>query len=358
MARDRLAFLALGAVLGAAGALLFRGATAATGPDAVREAAETARFERRILELEALARRPAELAAPPQPPGVPSTAAPGRRAETDGPTGVDATPPAGGPVARDGGNGENGGETPIEAPPTAARLLGALGSNGVSWRLGPDGAITTGPAVATPGWDAATTESKWRYGTDDEKAKALARLQSADSEEFLPVLRRALDPVPTAPGAAAGISNAIARLKDRPWSAKQATGAPDTPVGGDIGSAWASARADMGEVTLDLTFDRAVRVDAVRIHETHRPGAVAKVQAKRPDGSWDTIWEGRSTAFDSPNWFAPPVAATSYAATVIRLVLDTDRVEDWNEIDAAELEGDGIRQWASSAVSSSSYADR
>lgn len=355
MTRDRLAFLALGAVLGAAGALLFRGAAAGPSLESARETAETARLERRITELEALAKRPAELAAPPPPPGVRPEAGPRATEDDASRAGV---PERAGPRDRAAPAGETDGTTaPGATPPVATELVRALG-RGAAWRLGPDGSITAGPVVALPDWDAATTESKWRYGTDEEKAKALARMQAANSEEFLPVLRRALDPVPTAPGAAAGISNAIARLKDRPWSAKQATGAPDTPVAGDIGSAWASARADMGEVTLDLTYDRAVRVDAVRIHETHRPGAIAKLQAKRPDGSWDTIWEGRSTAFDSPNWFAPAVAATSYATNAIRIVVDTDRVEDWNEIDAVELEGDGIRQWASGASASSSYADR
>ena len=39
-------------------------------------------------------------------------------------------------------------------------------------------------------------------------------------------------------------------------------------------------------------------------------------------------------------------------------ILFADRVPDWNELDAVELEGDGIRQWVSEAKASSSYADR
>jgi len=357
--RDRIAFLALGVVLGATGAVLFRGATAATGPDLVGEAAQTARLERRILELEALARRPSDLAAPPPPPGARSETASGAGvAEGPGATGPSGVKPPGG-VRKAGvdANGLDGENAPEIASEIAVAIAGGPDAVNSFVRDALVADVLRRSGEAPPDWDAATTESKWRYGTDEEKAKALARLRSADSEDFLPVLRRALDPVP-ARDVAAGISNAIARLKDRPWSAKQATGAPDTPVEGDIGSAWASARADMGEVTLDLSYDRAVRVDAVRIHETLRPGAVARIQAKKPDGSWDTIWEGRSTAFDAPNWFAPAVAATAYTTTVIRIVVDTDRVENWNEIDAVELEGDGLRQWASSAVSSSSYADR
>ncbi len=149
----------------------------------------------------------------------------------------------------------------------------------------------------------------------------------------------------------------IASLKDRAWSALQATGAPDTPIDGDHGTAWASKGPDMGHVTLELAYDRAVRVDAVRIHETLAPGAVAKVEAMGVDGRWDTLWEGTSLVRPSPSWFEPPVAATAYATSRLRITLDTDRVAGWNEIDAVELVGDGLRQWASAATASSSYPD-
>jgi hypothetical protein len=101
-----------------------------------------------------------------------------------------------------------------------------------------------------------------------------------------------------------------------------------------------------------------VRVDRVRVHETHAPGAIAKILAKASDGTWDVLWEGRTPAVESPNWFAPTLQATRYTTATIRLVLDTNRVPDWNEIDAVELEGDGLRQWATGATASSSYADR
>jgi len=45
-------------------------------------------------------------------------------------------------------------------------------------------------------------------------------------------------------------------------------------------------------------------------------------------------------------------------ANQIKVYLDRRRVPGWNEIDAVELIGrDGSRQWATSAMASSSYAE-
>ncbi|HVG93633.1 MAG TPA: hypothetical protein VND21_04240, partial [Planctomycetota bacterium] len=148
-----------------------------------------------------------------------------------------------------------------------------------------------------------------------------------------------------------------AALKDRAWSAAQAAGAPDTPIAGDNATAWAPKQQDMGEVTIDLEYELDVRVDEVRIRETFNPGAVVKVLAFEPGRGWDLLWEGWATTGGAPRWFVPPVRRTAYATRTIRLVLDTDHVGGWNEIDAVELVGDGRRQWAKGATASSSYAD-
>ena len=184
----------------------------------------------------------------------------------------------------------------------------------------------------------------------------MAALEAAPDASFLPLLTDRIMQ-PQTPANVRNLIDRVADLKDRRWSALQATGAPDTPIHGDLGTAWASKRPDMGEVTLDLTYARAVRVDEVRVHETCMPGAIARIQAKAPDGSWETLWEGTSTIQDGPWWFAPPLRRTAYTTKEIRIVVDTDRVEGWNEIDAVELSGDGVRQWAEAAAASSSYAD-
>ena len=59
---------------------------------------------------------------------------------------------------------------------------------------------------------------------------------------------------------------------------------------------------------------------------------------------------------DLPRWFEPHITIPEYRTSTIRIVLDTNRVAGWNEIDAVELLGDRSRQWAVKARASSSYA--
>jgi hypothetical protein len=100
-----------------------------------------------------------------------------------------------------------------------------------------------------------------------------------------------------------------------------------------------------------------VRVDGVRVHETLSPGALARIEVKGPDGAWDPVWIGEERREPSPCWSEPKLVPTLYASNAIRLVLDTNRAPGWNEIDAVELLGDGLRQWAVRATASSSYSD-
>lgn len=149
----------------------------------------------------------------------------------------------------------------------------------------------------------------------------------------------------------------LAGLKDRAWSAKQLTGAPDTPLAGDLETAWASKGPDMGEVWIDLTYAEEVVPEAVRVHETFNPGAVARLLAGRGDGTWTLLWSGEDPTREAPGWFEPRLEGAGFATRRLRLIVDTDRVPGWNELDAVELVGGGRRQWASDAIAGSSYAD-
>lgn len=346
MWRERVLFLVVGIAIGALGFTLGRGRPtpdASGGADGSREV--IAELRTRIAALEAETKRPPELAVP--------NRAPSRVAAPAVTSPVAATPPE--ESASPGMAAPLETETALESLPWKPMTLTRKIDYSQLVELALETALRD--RAGAPVWDATTTDDKLRYGTDEEKAKAFDVLGSATSKDYLPVAQHALE-ASTDDNRTRALIGTIARLKDRPWSAWQATGAPDTPIGGDLGTAWASAAGDMGEVTLDLTYGKAVRVDRVRVHETHAPGAIAKILAKAADGSWDMLWEGRTSAAESPNWFAPTLQATRYTTATIRLVLDTDRVADWNEIDAVELEGDGFRQWATGATASSSYADR
>lgn len=139
------------------------------------------------------------------------------------------------------------------------------------------------------------------------------------------------------------------------WSPGQVAGAPDTEGHGDFRTAWASQDADGGTEWLQVGFERAVEVSEIVIHETFNPGALAKVSALLPDGSFKTLWEGTTSAEGESVERALPVPP-GVTSDQIRIELDTGRVPGWNEIDAVQLIGtDGSRQWGSQATASSYY---
>ncbi len=144
----------------------------------------------------------------------------------------------------------------------------------------------------------------------------------------------------------------------RSWGPEQATGAPDTPRAGDLTTAWASRTPDSAPEWLQLEYERAVPVAAVRVYETYNPGAVCRATAVADDGAEVTLWEGQDTTTQAPGVLQVG-AATPVTARRIKVYLDSPKVRGWNEIDAVELVGkDGSRQWARAATASSTYAEQ
>jgi hypothetical protein len=159
------------------------------------------------------------------------------------------------------------------------------------------------------------------------------------------------------------------------WSARQATGAPDTMDCGDIQTAWASEASD-GVEWLEVTFDTAVVPTEISIRETHSPGFINRVEVKDEMGRYHTVWEGTPGAVDKcPRVLTIPVSGVDVRVNTVRINLDQTNGGDWDEIDAVELVGvpsggpagataatptqppvaGGMRQWAVSAVAGSEY---
>lgn len=192
---------------------------------------------------------------------------------------------------------------------------------------------------------------------DSDIVRAVEVLAVARDRSYLPLLTRTVNE-PAARSQAVQLVNTIASLKDKSWSAVQLTGEPDLPIAGDLGTAWASKTPEMGEVWIELTYARAVSPTQVRVHETLSPGALARVDVRRPGGDWETVWSGQATVHPAPRWFEPVLDRSDFETREVRLIVDTDRVQGWNEIDSVELIGaDGTRQWVESARASSSYSD-
>lgn len=125
------------------------------------------------------------------------------------------------------------------------------------------------------------------------------------------------------------------------FSAGQATGAQDTLQAGDYDTAWASAGADDGEETLELTYEYPVYPHAVEIYESYNPGAVVAVEVYDAESdAWVAAWQGEAAVTEEPYRInLLQLDAPGIRTNRIRLVLDTAAVPGFNEIDAVQLFG-------------------
>jgi hypothetical protein len=142
----------------------------------------------------------------------------------------------------------------------------------------------------------------------------------------------------------------------RGWGPEQAAGAPDSKGAGDQQTAWASLQADGGEQWLETSYAKPVEIAQVRVLENDNAGAIVRIVAILDGGTEIPLWSGEEPKLQAPadQYFS---ARPGIVASKIRVVLDTNKVPGWNEIDAVELIGrDGSRQWATSATASSTYA--
>lgn len=141
----------------------------------------------------------------------------------------------------------------------------------------------------------------------------------------------------------------------RAWGPEQATGAPDSGAG-DQRTAWASLQADGGEQWLETSYAKPVEIAQIRVLENDNPGAIVRIAAILDGGTEILLWSGEEPKLSPPANQIFSVRPGVVAAKV-RIILDTNKVPGWNEIDAVELIGrDGSRQWATSATASSTYA--
>jgi hypothetical protein len=141
------------------------------------------------------------------------------------------------------------------------------------------------------------------------------------------------------------------------WSPHQATGPPDAVPGTDAREAWASGPADGSAEWLRLEYASPVTPVALEIHETHAPGALARVTFYDTDGRAAVVWENKAAATGTvARVLLVPVDAAPFPTKKVLLDLDSAAVASWNEIDAVALvDADGVRHWAVRASASSWY---
>ena len=129
------------------------------------------------------------------------------------------------------------------------------------------------------------------------------------------------------------------------YSAAQATGAPNIPLGlaGDNPEAWCPAEKNAGIAWLELDFAKPVHATEVRVRQSNAPGAIARIEAIDVDGATHLWWEGVDP-FVAPRvreiaWFGVRVPRTEYLVKKVKITLNLAAVPDWKQIDAVQLVG-------------------
>lgn len=136
------------------------------------------------------------------------------------------------------------------------------------------------------------------------------------------------------------------------WHAMQACGAPDADPKRDDPKAWAPRSSECGLQWIELSYATPMNADRIAIHETCAPGAIQEVHVRTQGGEWQLVQRADRTASSHPLTIEFPMIAS---VSGVKLVLDTDRVSGWNEIDAVQLLGPGEMQWARNARASSTF---
>ena len=123
------------------------------------------------------------------------------------------------------------------------------------------------------------------------------------------------------------------------WAAKQMLGEPDFyPNYGDDGHAWAPIGQSAGLQWVELGFEEAVYVERVDIYESFNPGSIVKVELIDTTGRWRDLGRNRGLQETLPGC---SVSERHRCSTLpkVRITLDTDSVDGWNEIDAVSITG-------------------
>lgn len=149
------------------------------------------------------------------------------------------------------------------------------------------------------------------------------------------------------------------------YSAKQATGAPDTVGCSDARTAWAS-ETTTGEETLELFYETPVIPLRVEIYQNVGNGAIVSVELIPAEGGDPIILpDSADPRTDCPGVFRLPVVLeTPVFVTGVVIHFDQSITNYWNEIDAVRLTGlteaiedEFILQWASAASATSQFTD-
>lgn len=139
---------------------------------------------------------------------------------------------------------------------------------------------------------------------------------------------------------AAGVRAMSSQYATESWSAAQVLGPPDVPSGNhDHVNAWASRGADDQEEFLEVSLHRPVRASAVHVYETFNPGSVTKIELIEEGGKRQVlVGQDLTDTSELGHLLRVQLPCTGELITAVRVTLDSQAIEGWNEIDSIGVE--------------------
>jgi len=122
------------------------------------------------------------------------------------------------------------------------------------------------------------------------------------------------------------------------WSAKQATGAPDSTGCGDQETAWASSFPDVVD-WIQLSYATPVHATKVVIYINYNPSYVTLVELGDSNGILHTVYTASPQSMTCPYQLTIEIPKTSYLVESVWVTVDQTTLNSWAEIDAVQLVG-------------------
>lgn len=137
-----------------------------------------------------------------------------------------------------------------------------------------------------------------------------------------------------------GVSSEYTGGSGQQHRAVQLLGRPNKLPQAESGAtAWRPATPDSGEEWLKVGFDTLMNVRQIAIAENFGPGCVTRVYAYDESGKEYTVYEAKA---EQPSKFGRILgilltAPTPYKVASLKVMLNTAKIPDWNEIDAVGI---------------------
>lgn len=120
------------------------------------------------------------------------------------------------------------------------------------------------------------------------------------------------------------------------YSANQVLGPPSKlPATGRSTTAWSPRYPDMGREFVKVSFDRPTQVQSIFIGETLNPGAVQSITVYETNGTPHEVYRNNRPrpVREEGRLLHLTITPTAYAVKELHLILKTDEVDGYNQID-------------------------